>query len=165
MMQVNTWQSSAVTTKRKHTGVPPWGLGAHKSRVVTRTSLWDSGTLDTQRSVCANTRNLSKVYRLYPRRSSGLNSRPQWSKMPPLEGPGWKVHMTSLHYFCNFLSLQLFQDKVFLFSLNQVFFWSSHCGSVVTTLTSIHDDVGSIPGLTQGVKDPALLWAVMWVTD
>ena len=33
---------------------------------------------------------------------------------------------------------------------------SSHCGSVVTILTSIHEVVGSIPGLTQWVKDLAL---------
>ena len=33
---------------------------------------------------------------------------------------------------------------------------SSHCGLVVTNPTSIHEDTGSIPGLTQWVKDPAL---------
>ena len=30
--------------------------------------------------------------------------------------------------------------------------WSSHCGSVVTNLTSISEDVGLIPGLAQWVK-------------
>ena len=33
---------------------------------------------------------------------------------------------------------------------------SSHCGSVVTNPTSIHEDIGLIPGLTQWVKDPLL---------
>ena len=32
-----------------------------------------------------------------------------------------------------------------------------HCGSAVMYQTSIHEDVGLIPELTQGVKDPALL--------
>ena len=33
----------------------------------------------------------------------------------------------------------------------------SCCGSAVTNLTSIPENVGSTPGLTQWVKDPVLL--------
>ena len=35
---------------------------------------------------------------------------------------------------------------------------SSHCGSLETNPASIHEDVGSIPGLDQWTKDLALLW-------
>ena len=38
---------------------------------------------------------------------------------------------------------------------------SSHHGAVEKNPTSIHEDSGLIPGLTQQVKDPALPWAVV----
>ena len=44
--------------------------------------------------------------------------------------------------------------------LNSVY-GSSHCGSVVKNLTSIHEDAGSIPGLAQWVEDLALVRVVV----
>ena len=36
--------------------------------------------------------------------------------------------------------------------------WSSHSGSEVRNLSRIHEDMGSIPGLAQWVRDLAVLW-------
>ena len=38
---------------------------------------------------------------------------------------------------------------------------STYCGSAETNLTSIHEDVGLIPGLAQWVDDPALTLGVV----
>ena len=44
----------------------------------------------------------------------------------------------------------------FLCQIKKEEFGSSCCGSVETNVTSIHEDVGSVPGLDQWVKDLAL---------
>ena len=46
-------------------------------------------------------------------------------------------------------------------SLKNIHRRSSRCGSVVTNLTNVYEDVGLIPGLAQWVKDLALLW--LWL--
>ena len=53
--------------------------------------------------------------------------------------------------------LSLPQYSTLLKEYNQEF----HFGSVVMNLPSIHEDVGSIPGLSQWVKDSTLLQAVV----
>ena len=55
------------------------------------------------------------------------------------------------------------QSDIWRIKMSQV--GSSHCGLVVTNLTGIHEDVGSIPGLAQWVKDPPLSWPVVWAAD
>ena len=59
------------------------------------------------------------------------------------------LNVFSLFFFCLFVCLFVFAVKLYR--------GSSHCGSMVMNPTSIHEDLGSIPGLAQSVKDLALL--------
>ena len=72
---------------------------------------------------------------------------PQWMKDFDIfgqRGEGrWKFHIFLKDCLC---------------SLKVWFRWSSHHGSAKMNLTGIHEDTGSIPALTQWVKDSMLLW-------
>ena len=49
-------------------------------------------------------------------------------------------------------------SETFLLVDLEVGWWrNSHCGSVVSNSTDIHEDMGSVPGLIQWVGDLALL--------
>ena len=56
--------------------------------------------------------------------------------------------------------------KYYLVNVSRILFvGSSRCGSVVTNLTSIHEDAGSIPGLAPWIKDPKLPRVVVLVSN
>ena len=60
------------------------------------------------------------------------------------------VKSTNLIYILPNVSLSLPIFKIIMK------FWSSCCDSVVKNLTIIYEDVGSIPGIAQWLKDPML---------
>ena len=72
------------------------------------------------------------------------------------------------HSVGHFVNTEMLKVQVFSITsqvIRKVTKGSSHCGSVVTNPTSIHEDAGSIPCLAQWVKDLSLPWAMVWVAD
>ena len=57
-----------------------------------------------------------------------------------------------VHIYAPFLHFYFVQKSC----LSTLHNWSSHHGSAVTNLSSIHEDTGSIPGLAQWIRGLAL---------
>ena len=80
------------------------------------------------------------------------------------------LHCVSQKY--QFMTYQKWEEKLAGY-LSQIVwealfkgkFQSSRHGTAKTNLTRNTEVAGSIPGLTQCIKDPALLWAVVYVED
>ena len=60
--------------------------------------------------------------------------------------------------FSNFTNLRSWESGLFLLVFRNTSLGSSRHGSAIMNLTSIHEDVGSIPGLAQWATDPHELW-------
>ena len=62
-------------------------------------------------------------------------------------------------------SQTVFEELVFQRTFKKNTYWNSRCGSALTNLISIHENVGLIPGHTRWVKDPLLLSSYFKVED
>ena len=92
-------------------------------------------------------------------RSSGdLQAEPRWVGANPEGGSALLVSLqhTHTHTHTHTHSLHRGAQPEHVVPVQSKMLQSSHCGPGSINPTSIHEDEGSIPGLAQRVKDPAL---------
>ena len=115
--------------------------------------------------------NLAFIGKLSKERNSGSLGPSAWVFYSDFIGLGfsaWKQEkLTSAHrnkkrtYWKAVEYLPNWKEKLMNMSSERTRAWEFDCGSVVANLTRIHEDMGSILGLAQWVKDPVLPWAVV----
>ena len=77
----------------------------------------------------------------------------------------WYKNIWIWIYFCVhylFIAFANFSARV-LFLFKDIYVRVSIAAQQLINPASIHEDTGSIPGLAQWVKDPALLWLWPWL--
>ena len=98
----------------------------------------------------------------------GLDSWPRNLYMPwvwPKKKGSEEFKPECDHFMTNWFHLCLKNYAWVIHAKNLMKFGEFLCGAAEKNLSRNHEVVGSIPGLTQGVKDQALPWAVVQVED
>ena len=76
-------------------------------------------------------------------------------------GSSYHLGVNSFHDYAYFHVIVNYWELQYIFWLFKELYRSSHCSAPEMNPTRNHEIEGLITGLTQQVKDPALLWAVV----